>query len=109
MTGRSERPPWPTGWRTNCGGTWVGRRDDAGERTAMNAILEREGTMSDRLAGAGPDAGRLDCDLVELALVLPQWQVDALASAARGRGLTAGQVLRRLVGAYCATLTTADR
>ena len=43
-----------------------------------------------------------DDELVELALVLPRWQIDALATAARRRGLTAGQILRRLIGAYCA-------
>jgi hypothetical protein len=45
-----------------------------------------------------------DCpdDLVELALVLPRWQVEALASAARGRGMTAGQAVRRLVREFCA-------
>ena len=30
-------------------------------------------------------------------------------SAARGRGLTAGQMLRRLIGSYCATLPAGDR
>jgi hypothetical protein len=40
-------------------------------------------------------------ELVELSLILPRWQIDALATTARQRGLTAGQVLRRLIGAYC--------
>ena len=43
-----------------------------------------------------------DDELVELALVLPRWQVEALAAAARGRGLTAGQALRRLIREFCA-------
>jgi hypothetical protein len=73
----------------------------------MNAILGRETTMSDRVVP--PDTTLRNGDLVELALVLPQWQVDALAAAARGRGLTAGQVLRRLVGAYCATLAAPEQ
>jgi hypothetical protein len=55
------------------------------------------------------ESTRADQELVELALVLPRWQVDALAVAARGRGLTAGQVLRRLIGGYCATLAADDR
>jgi hypothetical protein len=64
----------------------------------MNAVLE---------VGAGElcsDLARPDHELVELALLLPRWQVEALATAARSRGLTAGQVLRRLVGQYCVTL-----
>jgi hypothetical protein len=69
--------------------------------------------MSAALA-SGPDerlieATRSDQELVELALVLPRWQVDALAVAARGRGLTAGQLLRRLISGYCATLAADDR
>jgi hypothetical protein len=54
------------------------------------------------------DPVRSDDELVELALVVPQWQVEALAAAARRRGLTAGQVLRRLIGGYCATLAAPD-
>ena len=50
-----------------------------------------------------------DDELVELALVLPRWQVDVLATAARRRGLTAGQVLRRLIRGYCAAEPFADR
>jgi hypothetical protein len=51
---------------------------------------------------------RLDHGLVELSLLVPQWQVEALEQAARGRGLTAGQMLRRLIGGYCATLAGTD-
>jgi hypothetical protein len=69
--------------------------------------------MSAALA-VGPDErlselARPDHELVELALVLPRWQVEALAAAARGRGLTAGQVLRRLIGGYCASLAADGR
>ena len=61
--------------------------------------------VSDRLAGrlAG-DGCRFEPEVLELSLLLPQWQVEALESAARGRGLTAGQLIRRLIGNYCATL-----
>jgi hypothetical protein len=64
--------------------------------------------VGERLSGAAGPA-RPDDDLVELALVLPRWQVEALAVAARRRGLTAGQVLRRLVGGFCADLAVPDR
>ncbi len=60
------------------------------------------------MSAAFPDAGP-ENDLVELALVLPRWQVDALAAAARGRGLTAGQALRRLIRGYCAELPGSER
>jgi len=70
---------------------------------------ERVTTVSDRLTGrlAG-DVRRLDSEVLELSLLLPQWQVDALEMAARGRGLTAGQLIRRLIGNYCATLHAAE-
>jgi hypothetical protein len=41
----------------------------------------------------------LDNEVVELALLLPRWQAEALEEAAHNRGLTAGQMLRKLVGA----------
>lgn len=47
-------------------------------------------------------------DLVELSLLVPQWQVDAIELAAHGRGLTTGQMLRRLISTYCATLPNSD-
>jgi hypothetical protein len=41
----------------------------------------------------------LDNEVVELALLLPRWQAEALEEVAYNRGLTAGQMLRKLVGA----------
>ncbi len=40
----------------------------------------------------------LDDEVVELALLLPRWQAEALEDAAHERGLTAGQMLRKLIG-----------
>lgn len=40
----------------------------------------------------------LDNEVVELALLLPRWQAAALEEAAFSRGLTAGQMLRKLIG-----------
>jgi hypothetical protein len=54
------------------------------------------------------EATRPDDGLVELSLVLPRWQVEALTTAARRRGLTAGQVLRRLISGYSATLAVPE-
>jgi hypothetical protein len=72
----------------------------------MSATLAM--SMGERLSGAISDSVGRDQDLVELALVLPRWQVDALAATARGRGLTAGQALRRLIRGYCADQASAD-
>lgn len=35
-------------------------------------------------------------DVVELPLLLPEWQVTALEEAARLRGMTVGQLVRKL-------------
>jgi hypothetical protein len=40
----------------------------------------------------------VDNEVVELSLLLPRWQAAALEQAAHDRGLTAGQMLRRLIG-----------
>ena len=61
--------------------------------------------MGERLSGMLPELIPPDHDLVELALVLPRWQVEALAAAARGRGMTAGQAIRRLIRGFCAGQT----
>jgi hypothetical protein len=37
-------------------------------------------------------------DIVEISLLLPSWQVDALENAAANRGLTIGQMVRLLIG-----------
>jgi hypothetical protein len=47
----------------------------------------------------GPDTAR-PTDVMEISLLLPGWQVQALESAARDRGLTAGQMVRRLIRDY---------
>jgi hypothetical protein len=65
--------------------------------------------VSERLGGRlGGDVRRLDQDMVELSLLVPQWQVEALEVAARGRGFTAAQMLRRLIRNYCATLPAGE-
>lgn len=40
----------------------------------------------------------IDDEVVELALLLPRRQAEALEEAAHARGLTAGQMLRKLIG-----------
>ena len=36
-------------------------------------------------------------EVVELQLLLPRWQAEALEAAARDRGLTTGHILRRVI------------
>ena len=44
------------------------------------------------------DVMRQDQEVVELPLLLPRWQAVELEAAARRRGMTTGQMLRRLIG-----------
>jgi hypothetical protein len=48
------------------------------------------------------DAAPPDGEVVELLLLLPEWQASALEAAARSHGLTVGQMVRRLVRDFCA-------
>jgi hypothetical protein len=43
------------------------------------------------------DSPRTDLEVVELPLLLPRWQAMALEAAARRRGMTTGQMLRRVI------------
>ena len=40
---------------------------------------------------------RVDNEVVELPLLLPRWQASVLEHAARSRGMTTGQMLRRVI------------
>jgi hypothetical protein len=46
---------------------------------------------------------RSDQEVVELALLLPRWQVMELEAAASRRGMTTGQMLRRVIGEMLAS------
>jgi hypothetical protein len=50
--------------------------------------------------------GMSDCreeeDVVEIPLLLPYWQAEALESAAHQQGLTAGEMIRQLLLEYLA-------
>ena len=45
---------------------------------------------------------RLDGDMVELSLLLPQWQAEALEEAAQSRGWTTAQMMRALIRDFTA-------
>src|SRR5438477_638158 len=47
---------------------------------------------------AAVDVARQDQEVVELPLLLPRWQALELEAAARRRGMTTGQMLRRMIG-----------
>jgi hypothetical protein len=42
--------------------------------------------------------GRLDQEVIELPLLLPRWQAQELEAAASRRGMTTGQMIRRVIG-----------
>lgn len=50
-------------------------------------------------AALGREMFPLDPEVIELALLLPRWQAMALETAAKQRGISAGQMLRRMIGA----------
>jgi hypothetical protein len=56
-------------------------------------------------SGTSIDALSAEEDFIELSLLLPRWQLQALESAAKKRGLNMGQMLRKMIGA---TLISAD-
>jgi hypothetical protein len=54
-------------------------------------------TVQPLFEGITPDA-RTDQEVVELPLLLPRWQAMELEAAASRRGMTTGQMLRRVIG-----------
>ena len=52
---------------------------------------------------------RLEQEVVELALLLPRWQADALEDAAHARGMTTGQMLRRVIADLFSTSSEPKR
>jgi len=45
-----------------------------------------------------PDTARLDPEVIEFPLLLPRWQALELEAAASRRGMTTGQMIRRVIG-----------
>ncbi len=48
----------------------------------------------------GTAASRPEGDVVELSLLVPAWQMEALETAARWRGLTPAQMARRVLAQF---------
>lgn len=53
--------------------------------------------------GISSDVARIDQEVVELPLLLPRWQAMELEAAASRRGMTTGQMLRRVIGEMLAS------
>jgi hypothetical protein len=56
----------------------------------------------------GQDMFALDSEMIEVALLLPRWQALALQAFAKQRGMSAGQMLRRIVNAAVGQTPTAN-
>lgn len=61
----------------------------------MTAVTMTPPQLSD--APRASDSPRSDMEVVELPLLLPRWQAQALEAAANRRGMTTGQILRRVI------------
>jgi hypothetical protein len=55
------------------------------------------------------DVTRQDQEVVELPLLLPRWQAVELEAVARRRGMTTGQMLRRVIGEMLAAIPAAAK
>jgi hypothetical protein len=53
-----------------------------------------------------PELPRLDQEVIELALLLPRWQALELEAVASRRGMTTGQMIRRVIGEMLASQPT---
>jgi hypothetical protein len=62
-------------------------------RTNMNKYMRNR-------SGNNSGTALADRDVVEVPLLLPSWQVAALADAAQDRGLTAGEMVRTLLSDF---------
>jgi hypothetical protein len=60
-------------------------------------------TVHPLFESAFADVTRQDQEVVELPLLLPRWQAVELEAAASRRGMTTGQMLRRVIGELLAT------
>src|SRR5688572_25200772 len=55
------------------------------------------------------DVTRQDQEVVELPLLLPRWQAVELEAVASRRGMTTGQMLRRVIGEMLASVPAAAK
>ena len=77
-----------------------GRAGGARERPPWRTVVTSDRTVTSGFLAPRPGTREitpLDSELVEVSLLLPRWQAEALEAAAHDRGLTAGQMLRKLI------------
>ena len=69
------------------------------------ALAVAVSTESQALAAPpiGGDMTHLDSEMIELALLVPRWQALAFEEVAKQRGVTAGQMMRRMITAVVGT------
>ena len=60
-------------------------------------------TVHSMLESVSFDVARQDQEVVELPLLLPRWQAVQLEAVANRRGMTTGQMLRRVISEMLAT------
>jgi hypothetical protein len=56
---------------------------------------------ADMLTRTRNEIRSLDEEMTELSLLLPDWQAQSLEAVARSEGVSAGQIVRRLILEYC--------
>jgi hypothetical protein len=69
----------------------------ARDTNAMIAMPHAPGATSMPVETATINPPVIDQDVVELPLLLPRWQAQVLEAAAARRGMTTGQILRRVI------------
>ena len=52
------------------------------------------------LVPASVEMTHLDAEMIELALLVPRWQALAFEALAKQRGVSAGQMMRRMISAF---------
>ena len=78
------------------------RRDlvarDTGGELLPNTLSRTGDAVQPLFEAVSPNVARSDQEVVEVALLLPLWQAMELEAAASRRGMTTGQMLRRVIG-----------
>jgi len=70
-------------------------------RPKRNTSLRTRFPDAERVPLTQDDIISLDEEMTELALLLPDWQAQSLEAVARSEGVSAGQIVRRLIQEYC--------
>jgi hypothetical protein len=66
-------------------------------------------TERERMEAAVADYPSDDLEVVEIPLLLPGWQIEALEKAAHARGVTAAEMLRTVLAQFINALPSRSR